>query len=198
MCFKAVKRYLRLPHEPQFKDVHVSSTLNAFVPGVIGHVILLVRLKEILGTQLIAFLQEALRTTQGESLVCDVNKLPANSCTCSLAYLSLDQNSWALQRDAHYFVWVPGHGVRPVKAHRKQDNVQIIWTHFKKKVDVWKAGWNGRWNPLDWKCDHSDAFWEWDRNYRFWPAITWKKFRGWMNCFNIPTLNKCHFSTCAI
>lgn len=59
--FKAVRRYLRLPHEPQFKDVHVSSTLNAFVPGVIGHVILLVRLEEILGTQLIAFLQEALK-----------------------------------------------------------------------------------------------------------------------------------------
>lgn len=48
-----VHGYLCLPHEPKFKGIHMSATLDALIPRVIAHVVVFVCLEEVLRSQLI-------------------------------------------------------------------------------------------------------------------------------------------------
>lgn len=60
-------QYLGLPHKPQLEDVHMPATLNALVPSVIRHIIVFIRLEKILGTQLVALLEQTLTVRQKHS-----------------------------------------------------------------------------------------------------------------------------------
>lgn len=53
---------LCLPHQPQFEGVHVAAALDAFVPGVVAHVIRFVLLEQVVGPRTIALFQETLQT----------------------------------------------------------------------------------------------------------------------------------------
>lgn len=48
-----VFQYLCLPHEPEFKGIHVAATLDAFIPCVIAHIIGFVLLEKVVSPQLI-------------------------------------------------------------------------------------------------------------------------------------------------
>lgn len=48
-----VHEYLCLPHEPKFKGINMSATLDALIPRVIAHIVVFVRLEEVLCSQLI-------------------------------------------------------------------------------------------------------------------------------------------------
>lgn len=48
------------PHKPEFKDINVAPTLQSFVSGVIGQVVVLVLLKEVGSVHLIAALHDTL------------------------------------------------------------------------------------------------------------------------------------------
>ncbi|PWA18073.1 hypothetical protein CCH79_00004003, partial [Gambusia affinis] len=60
----AAVRYtdLRSPHQPEFKDVHMASTLQRFVPGVVRKVVLFVLLEEVAGVHLVAALHQTLQS----------------------------------------------------------------------------------------------------------------------------------------
>lgn len=45
--------YLRAPHKPEFKDVVVATTLDHLIASVVGDIVVLVLLKQIVGTHLI-------------------------------------------------------------------------------------------------------------------------------------------------
>lgn len=53
-------RYLCSPHEPQLEDVHVASTLQRFVSGVVGQVVVFVLLEQVAGVHLVAVLHQTL------------------------------------------------------------------------------------------------------------------------------------------
>ena len=59
----AFQWYLCLPHEPELEDVHVAPTLDGHVPGVVGHVILLVGLEQVAGAHGVTAGQDALQET---------------------------------------------------------------------------------------------------------------------------------------
>lgn len=48
------------PHEPQLEDVHVASTLQRFVPGVVRQVVVFVLLEQVAGVHLVAVLHQTL------------------------------------------------------------------------------------------------------------------------------------------
>lgn len=48
--------YLCLPHEPKFKHVNMSATLDALISSVIAHIVRFVSLEKVLSTQLITVL----------------------------------------------------------------------------------------------------------------------------------------------
>ena len=52
--------HLGPPHEPQLEDVHVASTLQRLVPGVVGEVVLFVLLEQVAGVHLVAVLHQTL------------------------------------------------------------------------------------------------------------------------------------------
>ena len=52
--------YLSSPHEPQLEDVDVASTLQRFVSGVVGKVVVFVLLEQVAGVHLVAVLHQAL------------------------------------------------------------------------------------------------------------------------------------------
>lgn len=52
--------YLSSPHEPQLEDVYVASTLQRFVPSVIGQVVVFVLLEQVAGVHLVAVLHQTL------------------------------------------------------------------------------------------------------------------------------------------
>lgn len=53
--------HLGSPHEPQLEDVHVASTLQRFVSGVVGKVVVFVLLEQVAGVHLVAVLHQTLR-----------------------------------------------------------------------------------------------------------------------------------------
>lgn len=72
---------LCLPHQPQFEGVHVAAALDAFVPGVVAHVIRFVWLEQVVGPRTIALFQETLQmrgTRVTESLDSRTNLLTAD------------------------------------------------------------------------------------------------------------------------
>lgn len=48
------------PHEPQLEDVHVPSTLQSFVSGVVGQIVVFVLLEQVTGVHLVAVLHQTL------------------------------------------------------------------------------------------------------------------------------------------
>lgn len=52
--------HLSSPHEPQLEDVHVASTLQRFVSGVVGKVVVFVLLEQVAGVHLVAVLHQTL------------------------------------------------------------------------------------------------------------------------------------------
>lgn len=52
--------YFSSPHEPQLEDVHVASTLQRFVSGVVGKVVVFVLLEQVAGVHLVAVLHQTL------------------------------------------------------------------------------------------------------------------------------------------
>lgn len=54
--------YLGLPHEPELKDIDVTATLDGFIPGVVGDVVLFVWLEQVAGTHGVAACQDSLQT----------------------------------------------------------------------------------------------------------------------------------------
>lgn len=53
--------HLCSPHEPQLEDVHMASTLQRLVSGVVGQVVMLVLLEQVAGVHLVAVLHQTLR-----------------------------------------------------------------------------------------------------------------------------------------
>lgn len=51
-----VHEYLCLPHEPKFKDIDMSATLDAFISSVKAHIVGFVCLEKVLSPQLITLL----------------------------------------------------------------------------------------------------------------------------------------------
>lgn len=51
-----INAYLCLPHEPEFKDINMSSALNGLVACVICNIILFVRLEEVASAHRVAAL----------------------------------------------------------------------------------------------------------------------------------------------
>lgn len=106
--------HLSSPHEPQLKDVHMTSTLQRFVPGVVGQVVLLVLLEQVAGVHLVAALHQTLRSRTIPALARVIGAGQQRMTSRSEGYLLSDQQGRALQRNGHHLVWVPCHRVGPV------------------------------------------------------------------------------------
>lgn len=52
--------HLSSPHEPQLEDVDVAPTLQRFVSGVVGQVVVFVLLEQVAGVHLVAVLHQTL------------------------------------------------------------------------------------------------------------------------------------------
>lgn len=59
--------YLGSPHEPELEDVHMASTLQCLVSGVVGQVILFVLLEQVAGVHLVAVLHQTLSRNGGQN-----------------------------------------------------------------------------------------------------------------------------------
>lgn len=104
--------HLGLPHQPELKDVDVSTALDGLVAGVIGDVVLFVLLEEVTGAHGVAACQDALHTAEHKDeplLALGFNYAPS----LAPAYLLPDQDGGTLQRDAHHLVRVPCDRVGP-------------------------------------------------------------------------------------
>ena len=60
LCTVLLYSHLRPPHEPELEDVVVASALDDLVAGVVRHVVVLVRLEQVLRGHRVALVQDAL------------------------------------------------------------------------------------------------------------------------------------------
>lgn len=61
LCYCVTPSDLGLPHQPELKDVHMSSTLNGLVAGVVRDVVLFVWLEQVAGTHGVTARQDSLQ-----------------------------------------------------------------------------------------------------------------------------------------